>query len=103
MIWWTCCRCEQPIDDDPHTDPETGGDVHEGCCASCHPNLAAAWGIDLEASTDDLRALAESGWVERLRDEWGRPLIDGHPGPTREQSARAICGGCRDWGWEREG
>lgn len=30
-----CDRCGDPIRDDPHTDPETGGDIHERCCPVC--------------------------------------------------------------------
>lgn len=38
---WTCSRCHQPITDDPHTDPNTGDDVHDQCCTRCHPALDA--------------------------------------------------------------
>lgn len=89
---WTCGRCGKVIaDGEPHTDPETGDDVHDACCASCHPELAARWGIDLEVSTDDLRAAAEAtmtGPAADLRDAEGRPLIAGHGTLTTDQAAR---------------
>ncbi|MBU9944792.1 MAG: hypothetical protein KTQ12_09185 [Dermatophilaceae bacterium] len=43
---YVCDRCGEQIDGNPHTDPETGGDVHEQCCAECWPDLAEAWGIE---------------------------------------------------------
>lgn len=74
---WTCCRCGRPIDGDPHTDPATGDDVHEACCAACHPHLAAVYEIELDVDTD----------------KRGRLLIAGHGGGlTQDQAARGDRG-----------
>ena len=38
MPRYICFWCDQPIEgDDPHTDNETGEDVHEEHCTRCHP------------------------------------------------------------------
>ncbi len=45
-IWWTCCRCGNPIDGDPHQDPAppdgTDGDACPDCCSWCNDPEAAA-------------------------------------------------------------
>lgn len=90
--WYVCGRCDQPIvDEDPHTDPHTGDDVHDACCASCHPELAEVYGITLAVTTDDLRHQADLR-AHNLRDDEGRPLIAGHGTLTQDQIARGEAG-----------
>lgn len=91
---WTCSRCGLPIvlmhHGEPHTDPATGDDVHDWCCASCHPGLAEAYGITLDATTADLEHLA-AGQPDagRFADDGGRTRVLGHGGGlTSEQAAR---------------
>lgn len=88
---WVCCRCESPIDDDPHTDPHTGEDVHAGCCAACSPEAAERYGVDVVVTTDALRdALEAVAGPTLLRHDDGRLLIAGHGGGlTQDQAARA--------------
>lgn len=90
ILTWACWRCALSIrDEDPHSDPESGEDVHERCCAACHPDLAPFYGIDLDVTTDEMRA-ALDGRDTPLRDDAGRPLIAGHGGGlTQDQAARA--------------
>lgn len=85
-LLWTCWRCGLTIrDEEPHTDPESGEDVHERCCVSCHPDLAPFYGITLDVSTAELEHAAA-----------GRPGADQAPrilghggGLTNDQTARA--------------
>lgn len=92
---WTCHRCREGIwlvlDGEPHDDPEHGGAVHDRCCASCHPELAERYGIELQTTTDDLRVLAEAAADNRpARHNDGALMIAGHGGGiTRDHAATA--------------
>jgi hypothetical protein len=47
---YVCGVCRLPIvDEDPHTDPATGEDVHEDCCPVCRPTVE-----EFLAQDDDL-------------------------------------------------
>lgn len=76
--WWTCDACGDPIRDDPHTDPATGGDLHEQCCPICR-----------HGRIDTLRdQAAKDGDTPPVVNNDGAPVIGGHPGPTADQAAR---------------
>lgn len=96
MKGWDCYRCGGfivcGVDEDPHSDPWTGEDVHATCCAACLPHLADRWGLTLAITTEDI--------VDQLVVSTAltsRPVLVGHGVLSQAQSARgeARRGGTR--------